>query len=103
MADQISALLEEACGGPLIGMADLFEDSPYLQSDKLREWMGVMMLRPMSKLSPFDFAYWYFRLLRDVVDKDRINLLFAQERRRNPRLDTWMSRRDISTYSLEDL
>jgi ubiquinone biosynthesis protein COQ4 len=103
--EQIAKLISQAYGRP-IDMSVLTENSPYLKHDKLREWMGFLMLRRLGDLemsNPVAFATIHMRMVREMLDHDRINALFAQERRRNPAVDKWFAQKHVSTYTAEDL
>lgn len=103
--EQIAKLLSQAYGRP-IDLSMLTENSPYLKHDKLREWMGFMMLHRIDHLcmsNPVAYATLHMRMVREVVDHDRINALFAQERRKNPAVDRWFAEKRVSTYTAQDL
>lgn len=102
---EIAKLLSQAYGRP-IDLSMLTEHSPYLKHDKLREWMGFLMLRRLGELelsNPVAFATLHMRMAREVVDHDRINALFAQERCKNPAVDAWFAEKRVSTYTAQDL
>lgn len=104
--ERIAQILSEACGRPL-DPAALIAASPYLKHDKLREWMGYMMLHrttaAVEMSHPVEVATAHMRMVREIMDRDHINALFAAERRKNPQLDAWFTERHVSSFMLKDL
>ena len=103
--EQVVSILSQAIGRPLDPEA-LIRQSPFLKHDKLREWIGYVMLRRIGSLEmthPVEFAGTHVRLMRDAFDYDAMNALFAAERRKNPAMDAWLSARHVSTYTAADL
>lgn len=104
--EQIAQLISQACGETFDADA-LIATSPYLKHDKLREWMGYQMLhRPSRKVEtayPVQVATIHMRMVREMLDHDHINALFAAERRINPKVDAWFSERHVSSFTLQDL
>jgi ubiquinone biosynthesis protein COQ4 len=52
---------------------------------------------------PVEFAATHIRMIREIMDHDLVNELFAAERRKNPQLDAWFTARHVSTFTLDDL
>jgi ubiquinone biosynthesis protein COQ4 len=103
--EQVASILSQAIGRPVDPQA-LIGSSPFLKHDKLRDWIGYIMLRRIGKLEmthPVEYAGTHIRLMREAFDYDAINALFAAERRKNPKMDAWLSARHVSTYTAQDL
>jgi ubiquinone biosynthesis protein Coq4 len=101
----IANILAEAMGRP-VDMGALVESSPYLKHDKLREWLGYMMLRRIGEFEMdhgVALAGHHVRFMREIYSADHINALFAAERRKNPQLDAWFEARHVSSYTAQDL
>lgn len=101
----VANIWSETLGRP-VDIEALVRESPYLKHDKLREWVGYMMLRrigafEMSNVVPFASAH--VRLMRELFSADHINALFAAERRVNPRLDAWFRERHVSSFTAKEL
>jgi ubiquinone biosynthesis protein Coq4 len=104
--ERIAQIISEACGEPFDAGA-LIATSPYLKHDRLREWVGYLMLHRPSKsvegAYPVQVATAHMRMVREIVDRDHINMLFAEERRKNPALDAYLGAKHVSTFTLGDL
>lgn len=104
--ERIAQIISEACGQPFEA-GTLIATSPYLKHEKLREWVGYLMLHRPSKAVegayPVQVATAHMRMVRDIVDRDHINALFAEERRTNPALDAYLGARHVSSFTLADL
>jgi ubiquinone biosynthesis protein Coq4 len=101
----VANILAGAIGRP-IDIEALIETSPYLKHDKLREWVGYLMLRRIGDFEMTNavaYAGSHVRLMRELFSVDRMNELFAAERRKNPQLDAWFAERHVSSYTAEDL
>ena len=82
----------------------LVSSSKYLNSPKLRDWVA----RSQLKKGGLDFPgpaemYELLPILDELRDFDRIEALFHEERRTNPRLDQWIGEGFVSNYKLEDM
>jgi ubiquinone biosynthesis protein Coq4 len=82
----------------------LISSSKYLNHPLLREALATAMLRrngrerrPGWDSTPIVRAY------REIRDANHINALFAEERKKNPQLDAWLSEKFISTFRRDDL
>jgi ubiquinone biosynthesis protein COQ4 len=82
----------------------LVSSSRYLNDARVRDWVATHMLRRSGhdRPTPSD-AFMLSQILREVQDEDRINALWAQERRTNKAVDRWLGERFNSTFTLEDL
>ncbi|WP_088311349.1 hypothetical protein [Novosphingobium sp. B 225] len=80
----------------------LVSSSKYLNSPKLRDWVA----RSQLKKGGLDFPgpaemYELLPILDELRDFDRIEALFTEERRTNPRLDQWIGEGFVSSYKLD--
>jgi ubiquinone biosynthesis protein COQ4 len=103
--ETVLGLLSSAIGRP-VDISALLEESPYLRNDKVREWLGYLMLRrigPWEMKHGVELAGMHVRVMRELVKLDHVNALLAAERRINPRLDAWLSERHVASYTAEDL
>jgi ubiquinone biosynthesis protein Coq4 len=101
----IANILSGAIGGP-VDIDALLRTSPYLEQDKLRDWVGYMMLRRIGDFeldNAVAVAGTHVRLMRELYSVEHMNALFAAERRKNPMVDAWFRARHVSTYTAEDL
>lgn len=82
----------------------LVSSSRYLNDPRLRDWVATHMLRRNGPdvPTPSD-SIQLVLILREVQDIDRINELFAAERKINPALDAWFNEGFSSSYSRNDL
>jgi ubiquinone biosynthesis protein COQ4 len=82
----------------------LVSSSKYLNEPRLRDWVATHMLRRNGAdvPTPSD-SIQLVMILREVQDADRINALFAEERRVNPALDAWFKAGFSSHFSRDDL
>ena len=82
----------------------LVSSSRYLNDPRIREWMATHLLRKNGPDAPTPSDPMPLVLaLREVQDINRINELFAAERRQNAALDAWFREGHISTFKREDL
>lgn len=82
----------------------LVSSSRYLNDPRIRDWVSTHMLRRNGPDVPTTSdSMGLTLLLREVQDIDRINALIAQERARNPKLDSWFAERFVSTFTIDDL
>jgi ubiquinone biosynthesis protein COQ4 len=101
----VANILSDAIGRP-VDIDALIKASPYLKHDKLREWVGYMMLRRIGDFelsNAVAYAGAHVRLMRELFSADHINALFAAERARHPRLDAWFRERHVSSFTAKDL
>jgi ubiquinone biosynthesis protein COQ4 len=101
----IASMLSEGLRRP-IDMASLTRTSPYLKHEKLCEWMGFMVLHRIGDLEmsqPVDYATIHMKMMRELIDRDRINILFAEARRKDPELDAWFAKRELTNITPERL
>lgn len=82
----------------------LISSSRYLNDPRLRDWVATHMLRRNGAdvPTPSD-SIQLVLILREIQDIDRINELFAAERKNNPALDAWFAEGFSSSYGREDL
>ena len=82
----------------------LVSSSKYLNDPRVRDWVATHMLRRNGPdiPTPSD-SIQLVMILRQIEDTDRINELFAKERKTNARLDAWLSERFVSKFKCEDL
>ncbi|OCC24487.1 hypothetical protein MB02_07280 [Croceicoccus estronivorus] len=82
----------------------LVSSSPYLNDPRLRDWIATHFLRRSAKDRPTSAdAYALHGILREVLDLDRIETLFTEQRKKWPELDQWFNEGFSSTFSIEDL
>lgn len=68
----------------------LVSSSKYLNSARMRDWLAMISLRRNGPDFPLPAElHEMVVLLRELQDADRIEELFAKERKINPRLDAW--------------
>jgi ubiquinone biosynthesis protein Coq4 len=99
--EHVIRILGEACGRPF-DPAALFAGNRYLSDEMLREWAGYLMLRRAAEVPGLPVGMAHMRFLRDALDRDRINALFVEARRADPRLDAWLAERYAPRYGLHD-
>ena len=82
----------------------LVSSSPYLDNPRLRDWIATIVLRKNGpdKPPPAEM-HELLGILDELRDYDRIEELFAAERKVNPLLDAWFEEHHISRFSIEDL
>lgn len=82
----------------------LVSSSKYLNHPRLREWVATQLLRRSGadRPTPAD-SYELNLILREIQDYDYIETLFKAERKINPALDAWLSKRFMSTLSADEL
>jgi ubiquinone biosynthesis protein Coq4 len=101
----IANILADALGRP-VDMGALVQASPFLKHDKLREWLGYMMLRRIGEFEMDNgvaLAGHHVRFMRELFSVDQMNTLIAAERRKNPLIDAWFKERHVSSYTADDL
>lgn len=82
----------------------LVSSSKYLNNAKLREWVATCMLRRSGHdRPPTADTYELHLIMKEVQDRDYVDALFEDERKRNPQLDAWLSERFMSKLSAKDL
>jgi len=82
----------------------LISSSRYLNDARLREWISTEALRRNGRDYPFLYGLpTMIRALDESRDIDRIDALFAAERKINPALDRWLDERFVSRYTKADL
>lgn len=82
----------------------LISNSSYLNEPRLRDWLASAFLRKSGKDSPTTHdAFKLYGILRDLFEVERIEALFAAERKRWPELDAWFNEGFSSSYTLADL
>jgi ubiquinone biosynthesis protein Coq4 len=81
----------------------LVSSSKYLSHPRLREWVATILLRrngpdfpPPAEMQDLP------AILNELRDLDRIEALFTEERKVNPRLDAWFERGFHSSYVIDD-
>lgn len=99
--ERVIQTLGEACGRPF-DLAALFDGNRYLSDEALREWAGYLMLRRAAEVPGLEVGMAHMRFMRQHIDKDRANALFAEARRADPRLDAWMTERYVPRYGEHD-
>lgn len=86
---------------------ELIATSPYVRHDKIREWVGYLMLHRITNglemAHGVEFASAHVKMMREIIDKDRLNELLRAERRTNPAVDAWFREKFVSTYTMADL
>jgi len=81
----------------------LVSSSPYLNHPRLREWLALVLLRRNGPdLPPPAEMFEFPQILREIRDHAAIEDLFRAERKINPKLDAWLTRRHLSHYKRED-
>jgi ubiquinone biosynthesis protein COQ4 len=104
--ERIAQVISEATGHRY-DPETLIAISPYVKHDKLREWVGYLMLHRLShavELShPVEYATAHMKMVREIIDRDHINALFATQRRADPAVDRFFREKFVSTFTLEDL
>lgn len=77
--------------------------SKYLNDPRLREWVGMILLKKNGPdFPPQAEMHELPGILDSLRDHARIEDMFAQERKVNPALDRWFEERFISDYAIED-
>lgn len=81
----------------------LVSSSKYLNHPRLRDWLAMIALRKNGPdLPPPAEMYEFIGILNELRDFDRIEEMFAAERRINPALDAWFEEGFISDYTIAD-
>lgn len=81
----------------------LVSSSRYLNNPRLRDWLAMILLRKNgADMPPQAEMHEFLSILDELRDYDRIEEMFAAERKVNPALDAWFNERHISTYKIED-
>jgi ubiquinone biosynthesis protein Coq4 len=99
--EQVIATLSAACGRPF-DIAGLFENNPYLSNEHLREWTSYLMLRRACDVPGLPVGMAHMKFMREVLDRDRINALFAEARKTHPQLDAWLTERHVTRFAEHD-
>jgi ubiquinone biosynthesis protein COQ4 len=99
--ERVIQTLSEACGRPF-DLAALFDGNPYLSDAALREWAGYLMLRRAAEVPGLEVGMAHMRFMRQHIDKDRANGLFAEARKADPHLDAWLTERYVPRYGEHD-
>lgn len=82
----------------------LVSSSPWLNDARVREWVSTESLRRNGHDYPLLYGLpTLMQAVDEVSDIDHIERLAAEERRRNPAFDKWLSETFVSTYGKEDL
>ncbi len=82
----------------------LVSSSKYLNHPRLREWVAMIALKKNAPdFPPAAEMHELISILGELRDYDRLEWLFAQERKTNPRLDAWFNAWFCSDYQLDDL
>jgi ubiquinone biosynthesis protein COQ4 len=80
----------------------LVSSSKYLNNAALREWLAMILLRRNgADMPPQAEMYQLLPILDALRDHDRIEALFAAERKVNPRLDAWFDEGFVSRYTID--
>ncbi len=98
---RVIEILSEACGRPF-DLAALFEGNRYLSDEKLREWAGYLLLRRAAEVPGLPVGMAHMQFMREVIDRERANALFAEARRSDPKLDAWFTERYVPRYGRHD-
>ncbi|MDE2597358.1 MAG: hypothetical protein KGL44_10815 [Sphingomonadales bacterium] len=78
--------------------------SRWLNDPRIREWAAFHSLRRNDPAhSLIEGLGEMVQAVDEVRDRERIEALIAEERRRNPVVDRWFEERFVSTYTLADL
>lgn len=78
--------------------------SPWLNDARVREWTATESLRRNGHDYPLLYGLpTLMHAVDEVRDIEGAERLVAQERRRNPEFDRWLSEAFVSTYTREDL
>lgn len=81
----------------------LVSSSKYLNNPRLREWIAMATLRRNGPdMPPQAEVPELLAILESLRDHDRIEELFYEERKVNPRLDAWFEEGFVSNYTIED-
>ncbi len=83
----------------------LMSTSRYLNNARLREWLATTQLRRNGKDLPVEAEMHYLMSIIDEIrapEQDRVEALFAAERKKNPAFDAWLSEGFLSSYKRED-
>ena len=82
----------------------LVSSSPFLNDNRLREWVSTESLRRNGSDYPLLFGIpSMVEAVEQGRDEEKVAALIAAERRSNAALDAWFGERFISSYSLADL
>lgn len=82
----------------------LISSSPWLNDARVREWISTESLRRNGHDYPLLYGlHTLMEAVDEVVDAERIEQLVADERRKNPKFDQWLSEGFISTFTKDDL
>lgn len=82
----------------------LVSSSKYLNDPRLREWVAMIALKANGPdYPPAAEMHELIGILAELRDYDRIEAMFAAERKVNPQLDRWFAEGFVSDYQLADL
>lgn len=82
----------------------LVSSSPWLNDARVREWISTENLRKNGHDYPLLYGLpTLMQAVDEVRDVDQAEQLVAEERRRNPAFDQWLTEGFVSSYSKEDL
>jgi len=95
--DRVIQILSQACG-QTFDIDTHFKANRYLSNDQLREWAGYLMLRRAGEAPGVPVGMAHMQFLRETLDRDRINELFREARKTDPRLDAWLGERYVPRY-----
>lgn len=89
---------------PEIPSPETQSTSRWLNDPRVRDWVSFHSLRKNDPgTSLIEGLAQMVQTIDEVRDRDRIERLIKEERRRNKALDRWFDDRFISTYSVADL
>jgi|JI10StandDraft_1071094.scaffolds.fasta_scaffold223120_3 ubiquinone biosynthesis protein COQ4 len=81
----------------------LKSSSKYLNNSKLREWLAFIALRKNGKdFPPPAEMYEILPIIEELRDHAKIEQMFEDERKVNPKLDAWFKEGFISSFTIED-
>lgn len=82
----------------------LVSSSPYLNNPRLRDWIATTVLRKNGPdMPPSADMHGLIGILDELRDYDRIEEMFAAERKVNPQLDAWFAEGHISRFKIAEL
>jgi ubiquinone biosynthesis protein COQ4 len=82
----------------------LVSSSPWLNDARVREWISTENLRKNGHDYPLLYGLpTLMQAVDEVRDVEEAERLAAEERRRNPAFDRWLSEGFVSSYTKEDL
>jgi ubiquinone biosynthesis protein COQ4 len=102
MMQHVLEMLSDACG-PSFAPDTLFEGNRYLSNEKLRQWVAYLMLRRAGEVPGVPVGMIHMEIVKDCIDKDQVNALFAKARRTHPHLDRWLSERHVPHFDADAL